>query len=463
VPRRWPILLVVLGVTFAAPQGAGAATPPPFRTLSSFDRIAVSFASRHRVFVTARQDETTNVTTAVVASDSGPFPYALAWAPGAASFALVEQGTPDWRLRVIESPDGISHDLTTKIDVLRTNKMLTRLLYAPRWIGSGSAARILLDMESFGIASIGADGSGPTLVNAHATGNPDVALFADGHRVIVSHLSPVFIGGNHYSELYLRDLDTGAETQLTFNPGHDNRSPALSADEKRIAYVEESFQNSSDETRLRVMDIDGTHNDYLPLPGDLYYDQPAWRPDGSRIAFVGLAKPEAIGSSVGPPALYSSKPDGTDLARHTDPRPTFNPYPAANNIHSIRPGDISWGQTCLVIALCTATITLAPAPTGPTGLQSNPNLSTPASIGFLVERYRGKHLSRVGRVPFGDKAKGRARVRWNLRIKGRPLARGRYRITLRAVAGTVPMDRAKPVDLIVGAHHKLHLAKPRVG
>jgi Tol biopolymer transport system component len=66
----------------------------------------------------------------------------------------------------------------------------------------------------------------------------------------------VFIGGNHYSELYLRDLDTGVETQLTFNPGHDNRSPALSADEKRIAYVEESFQNSSDETRLRVMDID---------------------------------------------------------------------------------------------------------------------------------------------------------------------------------------------------------------
>jgi hypothetical protein len=46
---------------------------------------------------------------------------------------------------------------------------------------------------------------------------------------------------------------------------------------------------------------------------------------------------------------------------------------------------------------------------------------------------------------------------------GRPLARGRYRITLRAVAGTVPMDRAKPVDLIVGAHHKLRLAKPRVG
>jgi hypothetical protein len=170
--------------------GRCAATPPPFRTLSSFDRVAVSFASRHRVFVTARQDETTNVTTAVVASDSGPFPYALTWAPGAASFALVEQGAPDWRLRVIESPDGISHDLTTKIDVLRTNKMLTRLLYAPRWIGSGSAARILLDMESFGIASIGADGSGPTLVNAHATGNPDVALFADGHRAIVSTSPP---------------------------------------------------------------------------------------------------------------------------------------------------------------------------------------------------------------------------------------------------------------------------------
>lgn len=97
------------------------------------------------------------------------------------------------------------------------------------------------------------------------------------------------------------------------------------------------------------------------------------------------------------------------------------------------------------------------------GFQANPNLAIDASIGFLVERYRGKHLTRFGRVPFGEKAKGHAKVRWNLRINGRPLPRGRYRITLRALAaGNIPIDRARSVDLIVGPHHRFHLAKPRV-
>ena len=352
---------------------------------------------------------------------------------------------------------------TAKIDALRTNKMLTRLLYGPRWIGAGSAARILLDMASFGIASIGPDGSSPSLVNGHPEQNPDIALFVDRHRAIVSQLSPVIVGGRHYTELYLKDLDTGVETQLTNNPGHDNRAPALSPDEQRIAYVEEAFEDSSQESRLRVMNIDGTNNQYASLNPDLFYDQPAWRPDGSRIAFVGLARPEALGSAVGPPALYSSKPDGTDLARHTDARVIFNPYPPTNNNNSIRPSDIAWGQTCIVIVACFSISAInATSPGGLVGLQANPNLSFDASIGFFVERYRGKHLSRVGRVPFGEKAKGHAKVRWNLRINGHPLRRGRYRITLRALAGSIPIDRARPVDLIVGAHHSLHLAKPRV-
>jgi Tol biopolymer transport system component len=46
------------------------------------------------------------------------------------------------------------------------------------------------------------------------------------------------------------------------------------------------------------------------ITNDTYvHSQPAWSPDGSRIAFAGRA-------SVGPSYVYSVKPDGTDLRTH---------------------------------------------------------------------------------------------------------------------------------------------------
>ena len=54
-------------------------------------------------------------------------------------------------------------------------------------------------------------------------------------------------------------------------------------------------------------------------------------------------------------------------------------------------------------------------------------------VGILVQRVHGHHLKSVGRVPLGTHAKGRLKLRWNLRVNGKPLHPGRYRITLRAL------------------------------
>ena len=56
-------------------------------------------------------------------------------------------------------------------------------------------------------------------------------------------------------------------------------------------------------------------------------------------------------------------------------------------------------------------------------------------MGWLlpVQRVKGKHLKNVGRVPLGKHAKGHLRLRWNLRVNGKPLHKGRYRVTLRAL------------------------------
>jgi WD40-like Beta Propeller Repeat len=69
-------------------------------------------------------------------------------------------------------------------------------------------------------------------------------------------------------------------------------------------------------------------------------------------------------------------------------------------------------------------------------------LSGSSSVGILVQRIVGHHklfgrrvpvLRKVGRVPFGAFRRGKHRVRWDLRVNGHKLRRGRYLITPRAL------------------------------
>jgi hypothetical protein len=77
-----------------------------------------------------------------------------------------------------------------------------------------------------------------------------------------------------------------------------------------------------------------------------------------------------------------------------------------------------------------------------------------SGLGILVQRIVGHHrvlgrreykLRLVGRVPLGFFKKGHHHLRWNLRVNGRRLQRGRYLVTLRAVTrDAVVRDLAKP-------------------
>jgi hypothetical protein len=72
-------------------------------------------------------------------------------------------------------------------------------------------------------------------------------------------------------------------------------------------------------------------------------------------------------------------------------------------------------------------------------IQSNQTQSN--SIGITVQHILGTrriHAKRLlvlrtaGRVPLGHHHTGQLKIRWNLKINGHRLARGRYLITLRA-------------------------------
>ena len=72
-----------------------------------------------------------------------------------------------------------------------------------------------------------------------------------------------------------------------------------------------------------------------------------------------------------------------------------------------------------------------------------PTLRTSATIGIIVKRIVGGNrrvlgvslprVKAVGRVPLGRRAKGTRTIRWDRRVAGRQLARGRYLVTFRAL------------------------------
>jgi uncharacterized delta-60 repeat protein len=58
-------------------------------------------------------------------------------------------------------------------------------------------------------------------------------------------------------------------------------------------------------------------------------------------------------------------------------------------------------------------------------------LSAPEAVGILVQRRAHGRWVKVGRVPFGLKRRGRHRIRWKLRVNGRRLPPGLYRVRVR--------------------------------
>src|SRR3954447_16408636 len=70
-------------------------------------------------------------------------------------------------------------------------------------------------------------------------------------------------------------------------------------------------------------------------------------------------------------------------------------------------------------------------------------------VGIVVDRL-GKHgATRVGRVPLGTHARGALDLRWDLKVNGKRLRAGHYRVTLRALDKGTVLGLTKPVTISV--------------
>ena len=117
--------------------------------------------------------------------------------------------------------------------------------------------------------------------------------------------------------------DGSEQTNLTDSPTSD-RNPAFSPDGDRIAFNSTSGDCGDGifcERDIHVMNQDGTGETNLTQTPDIIESDPAWSPNGSRIAFVVGTEQQENAS------IWVMNADGSDRTQLTDGTPATSSVP----------------------------------------------------------------------------------------------------------------------------------------
>jgi Tol biopolymer transport system component len=264
-------LVLAIGCTDRTPSGPNAsdivALPPIVDTGAvSSGRLAVSYypSSGWSHVYTLRPDGTG--LTQITPDDQ--WAVAPAWSPDGDLIAYQRLGTDDVAGIWIVRADGSG------------SARIAAGGSAPFWL---DAARVSFGCAT-GICVVGADGSSPATLVAHAapegtaddsyTLSPDGNTFAFVRRVPSDDVDP--------SRVYVMNRDGTAERPLTSLFYYDQSFPSWSSDGKRIAFVNGQYD-------VAVVDADGRSEHGVSqrdaIEPDLDISAPAWSPDGTQLLF----------------------------------------------------------------------------------------------------------------------------------------------------------------------------------
>jgi dipeptidyl aminopeptidase/acylaminoacyl peptidase len=161
---------------------------------------------------------------------------------------------------------------------------------APAWSPDGSRIAFVRNedarletREDFDLWTVDIDGGRLTRLTDTSTKEIEPRWSPDGSRIVyVRYPVDAALGADVRSSLVLRDLATGNERELV--PAEElNYDPAWSPDGERLAFVR---GDDDEHSEIAVVDVDDGTMEALVALGDTVFS-PAWSPDGTTIAFVG--------------------------------------------------------------------------------------------------------------------------------------------------------------------------------
>jgi Tol biopolymer transport system component len=239
----------------------------------------------------------------VVLLGSGPAWAAFPGKNGKVAFSGFADGT--YRVFTV-NPDGTARTAITDTSLIARGGV--------SWSPDGSTIAFGAQPRSggafnFDIYTVKADGSGLTrLTNApsddqHPTWSPD------GTRIAFESAR----GDVGDSDIYLMNADGSNQSRLTFrNTGPDDSrsasNPAWSPDGTRIAFVADLRAGFGPVVDIHTVNADGTDDTNLTADFDSAAREPDWSPDGARLVFF---------SDV-PNAIWAMNAEGTGKAKLKD-------------------------------------------------------------------------------------------------------------------------------------------------